>query len=180
MLYLLWGLINIGLFLFFIILCFQATKLVRERVGMFAAFVFVIGLLSFVGHSEKDDNNEKRTSDNRKWKFVSEDSVEASISRPLSIDLEDNLVSTKNLSVSYGKSKSQQRNTPIDAYSSTEGFVSGTKWKPVLISVTPTADNTRFQYVVVGVVEWKLLALTIYSQSKTYEGTFVIEKASKL
>lgn len=179
MLYLLWGILNIGLFLFFIFLCFQATKLVRERVGMFAAFVFVIGLLSFMGQSDKVDYKEPGTDTIRKWKFASEDSVDMTATRSLSVVLEKTLISTCKLDIRYGMSKSQNRNTPINTYSTTEGFVSGTNWKPVMVSVNPTEDNTKFQYTVVGIVEWKLLAIRLYAQPKTYKGTVSIEKSGQ-
>ena len=55
MLYLLWGLLNIGLFIYFIVISIKATKLVREKVGLFASLIFLFGLLSFGGRSNNDD-----------------------------------------------------------------------------------------------------------------------------
>lgn len=36
--------------------------------------------------------------------------------------------------------------------------------EPISITVNRTEDNNKFQYFVNGVVEWKLLGATIYSQ----------------
>ena len=170
MLYLLWGLLNILLFLYFIIICFKATRLLREKVGLLASIIFVIGLLSFIGQSNKgSDNKEPNSNQIKTWKFTSEDSINRNATSSVDIVLEKTLVSKYHLGLKYGKDR-QQRNSPISAYSLTTGLTSGTTWKPVTIVVNRTNDNYKFEYLVDGVVEWKLLGLTIYSQQKEYEG----------
>lgn len=42
MFYLIWGLLSIGLFLFFILICFQGTKLIREKLGLLAALILCL------------------------------------------------------------------------------------------------------------------------------------------
>ncbi|MEP7318285.1 MAG: hypothetical protein ABI921_06080 [Panacibacter sp.] len=171
MTYLLWGLLNIGLFLFFIVICFKATKLIREKVGLFASIIFVFGLLSFVGHTNNDkDNKEPKSNQIKTWKFISEDSLKNNDTYLLDIDLEKTLVSKYELGIKYGKDKQKQINIPISAYSSTTGFISGTNWKPVSIIINKTNENNKFEYSVDGIVEWKLLGATIYSQLKEYKG----------
>jgi hypothetical protein len=171
MTYLLWGLLNIGLFVFFIIICLKATKLIREKIGLFAAIIFVFGLLSFIGHSNKDNENKEPNSNQIKtWKFVSEDSLKNSDSYLLNIELEKTMISKYDLGIKYSKDKERQSNLPISAYSSTTGFISGTNWKPVSIIINKTGYNNKFEYFVDGVVEWKLLGATIYSQLKEYRG----------
>ena len=171
MTYLLWGLLNIGLFLFFIVICFKATKLIREKIGLFASIIFVFGLLSFVGHSNNDnDNKEPNSNQIKTWKFTSEDSLNRNATYLLDVNLEKTLVSKYDLGIKYGKDKQGEINIPINAYSSTTGFISGTNWKPILILVNRTNDNNKFEYFVDGVVEWKLLGATIYFQLKEYKG----------
>lgn len=171
MIQLLWGLVNIGLFLFFIIICFKATKLIRERIGFLSAIIFVFGLLSFVGQSGNDNtNNEPDSNQIKTWKFSSADSLKRNESYSLNIDLEKTVVSTYGLGIIYGKDKQGQRNIPISAYSSTTGFIMGTHWKPVSIIVERTNDPDKFKYSVDGVVDWRLLGTTIYSQLKEYKG----------
>jgi hypothetical protein len=171
MTYLLWGLLNIGLFISFIVICFKATKLIRENVGLFASIIFVFGLLSFVGHSKIDnDNKEPNSNQIKTWKFISEDSLKSDESYLLDINLEKTLISKYELGIKYGKHKQGQINIPISAYSSTTGFISGTNWKPLSIIINRTDDNNKFEYFVDGVVEWKLLGATIYSQLKEYKG----------
>lgn len=154
MLYLIWGLFNIGLLLFFIVTCFRATKLIREKFGLFASVVFVFGLLSFVGHSN-NDNQEPGTNQIRTWKFVSEDSLNKNATFLVDIDLEKTLVSKYQLGIQCGKDKQGQTNIPMSANSRTNGFISGTNWKPSSIIVNRTDDNNKFEYFVDGIVEKK-------------------------
>lgn len=171
MTYLLWGLLNIGLFIFFIVICFKATKLIREKVGLFASIIFVFGLLSFVSNSNNDnDNREPNSNKIKTWKFISDDSLKGNDSYILESVLEKTLVSTYYLGIKYCKDKQRQINIPVNSYSSTTGFISGTNWKPTSIIVNKTNDNNKFEYFVDGVVEWKILGLTIYSQPKEYKG----------
>jgi len=171
MFYLLWGLLNVGLFLFFIVICFRATKLIRQNFGLLASIVFVFGLLSFIGHSNNNnDNREPNSNQIKTWKFTSDDSLSRHPTSSVFIDLEKTLVSKYYLFVLYGKDKDGQINIPISASSSTNGFISGTNWKPISIFINRTDDNNKFEYFVSGVVEWKLLGATIYSQLKEYKG----------
>jgi len=171
MTYVLWGVLNIGLFLFFIVICFKATKLIREKIGLFASIIFVFGLLSYVGHSNIDiDNKEPNSNQIKTWKFATEDSLNRIETLSLEIDLEKTLVSKYELGIKYSKDKQGEINIPISAYSSTTGFISGTNWKPISIIVNRTKHNNSFEYFVDGVVEWKLLGATIYSQLKEFKG----------
>jgi hypothetical protein len=171
MLYLLWALLNAGFFLFFIVICFRATKLIRQNFGLLASIVFVFGLLSFSGHSnDNNDNKEPNSNHIKTWKFASEDSLSRNATYPLVIDLEKTLISKYCLFIQYGKDKEGQLNVPISASSSTNGFISGTNWKPISIFINRTDDNNKFAYLVRGVVEWKLLGATVYSQLKEYKG----------
>lgn len=92
MLYLLWDLLNISLFLYFIIICFQATRLLREKVGLLASTTFVVGLLSFIGQSNNDrDNKEPNSNQIKTWKFISEDSINRNTTSSPDIVLEKTL-----------------------------------------------------------------------------------------
>ena len=171
MLYLLWGILNIGLFLFFVAICFKATRLLREKFGLFAAIIFVFGLFSFMSNSHNDKGNEEPNSNQiRTWKFTTEDSINRNAAFLINTDLEKTLVFTLQLSILYGKDKQGQLNIPISANSNTVGFVSGTNWKPSAIRVNQTHDNTKFDYYVNGILEWKLLGATIYYQQKEFKG----------
>lgn len=153
-------------------ICFRATKLIRQNFGLLASIVFVFGLLSFIGHSNNNnDNKEPNSNQIKTWKFTSDDSLSRNPTSSVFIDLEKTLISKYYLFVQYGKDKDGQINIPISASSSTNGFISGTNWRPISIFINRTGDNNKFKYFVSGVVEWKLLGATIYSQLKEYKGT---------
>jgi hypothetical protein len=174
MLYLLWGILNIGIFIYFIIICFRATKLIREKIGLLAAVFFAIGLLSFITAGNNRDNREPNSNQVKTWNFFPEDNIEKNTATSITVPIDETLVSTYNLDIIYGKHKQEQFNLPVSANSSVTGWTSGTNWKPVTIIVERTNDNTKFDYWVHGVTEWKLLGLTIFSQGKVYKGTATV------
>lgn len=176
MLYFLWALLNIGLLIFFIVVCFQATKLIREKIGMVAAVIFVFGLLSFMGGPGSDkDNMEPNSNQVKTWKFTSSDSIANNPNGLIDIDLEKTSISKYSLGILYEKDKLLKNNIPVSANTETTGFQIGTSWKPISIVVNRTENNQRFDYVVYGTVKWKLLGLTVYSQSKGWKGVALLK-----
>ena len=176
MIYLLWALLNIGLFIFFIVICFNATKLIKEKFGVLTSIFFVFGLLSFVGRSNNDEDNKEPNSNQIKtWKFNSIDSLDKSSNIYMDVELEKTLISKYSLGIGYGKDKQFQNNIPTSANTWTTGFESGTSWKPISIIVNRTDDNNKFEYEVHGTIKWSLLGMTIYSQSKHWKGVATIK-----
>lgn len=171
MLYLLWAILNVGLFLFFIAICFKATKIIREKLSLFASIIFVFGLLSFVSSSGNNDggiiNGRNQV---EKWKLSSGKEISPSSSNYTDISIDKTLLSTINLGVSFGKEKTSNKNIAIEANSIMTGLVCGQEWKPLSISVDPAAINGKFKYIVIGTLKWKLLGTTFYSQTKIYSG----------
>ncbi|QEC53558.1 hypothetical protein EDD80_103330 [Anseongella ginsenosidimutans] len=168
MFYLFWAIVNIGIFLLFLGICFRATILVRKRFGLFASLIFAFGLLSFIGSTESHNNTGANA--NGIWEFASGDSLDRAPAFQIIIELEDTWFSQRRLDITYGRDKKDGENIPINAYSFTSGLVSGTKWKPLSIDVRKTDNNAKFNYFVGGIVEWKLLGTTIFSQHQEYEG----------
>lgn len=180
MLYLIWSLLNLGLVIYFLVICFKAIKLVREKIGLFAAVFFVLGLLTFIGQSAKDNYSKEQNSNQlNSWTFASVDSLKQYSISSLEIDLEKDLISKKYLGIIYGKDGQGQLNIPIRANSATTGLICGIIWKPISVVVNRTDDNNKFDYIVVGIVDWKLLGATIYTQSKRFDGIVSTEKASR-
>ncbi len=179
MLYLIWGLFNLGLVIYFVVICCRATKLVKEKNGLLTAIFFVFGLLSFPGQQTKDSYNKGDNSNKINLQiFASADSLNLDATYFIGIDLENNFISKKSLEVKYGREKQGLANIPISAYSMTIGFISGTIWKPNSIKVNRTDDNNKFEYFVTGIVEWKVLGATIFTEVKTFNGIVSIKEAS--
>lgn len=173
MLYLIWGLLNIGLLIYFFAICFKAIKLVRRDIGLFAAIVFVIGLLSFCNNDNNSDIT-KKSNKAKEWTFATKDSLTLNSSSFLRYELTRNLISKYTLDLVYGKD-SNNINVPLSANTSTNGFIVGTNWIGQSIFVNKTTDNNKFHYFVTGVVEWHLLGMRVYTQLKTFDGTILIE-----
>ena len=56
MLELIWGLINIAILIYFVIICFKSTKVIKEKLGIFASLIFVLGLLSFIAKPSDEES----------------------------------------------------------------------------------------------------------------------------
>ncbi|MCP9748940.1 hypothetical protein [Lacihabitans sp. CS3-21] len=169
MLHLIWGLLNLGLLIYFLIACFKFVKVARNHIGGFGSVVFVFGLLSFVGGS-KSEGNAAKLYQIKTFNFAIKDSLEQNSVKFAHFILEDQIVTKYDLALNYGKIPHSEINTPISAYSGTTGLVIGTHWKPIKISVLKTSDKDTFKYLVYGILEWKLLGVRLYTQSKIYEG----------
>lgn len=170
MLQLLWGIINIGLFLFFAYVSIRAVKLVYEKIGLLAAVVFVVGLMS-VSQSEGGSTRYKKDNEG----FISEDSIKTGTRTMINVCIDKNLLSSRDLFIHYGKSKQGNLNTPINASSAVNGFVSGISWEPQSVSVSRTSNDGEFSYNVLGTVVWKLMGIKLYSQAKQYEGIALVK-----
>ena len=169
MIQLLWGLLNIGLSLFFLVICFKALRLIRDNIGYLASIVFVFGIVSPMGY-ENSKLNRKSS-----WEFAPKDSIITDQQSSVNISLEKALFLKVGLNIHYGYSKTDHQNTPIDASSILTGFTSGLNWKPTSISVYKTTDNLKFKYSVYGVLEWKLFGTTIYTQTKDFEDIILLQ-----
>ena len=171
MLYLLWALLNAVTFIFFLFICFKAMKLVRQEIGLFAAFVFVFGSVSFMTRHRPDKENlEPNSNQIKTWKFISPDSLDRRSNVYIVIDLEKTLISKYNLGIQYVQDNQLKNNIPVTANTSVTGLQGGTTWEPTSIIVNRTDDNKKFEYEVSGTVKWKLLGFTLYSQYKNWKG----------
>lgn len=176
MLYLIWGLLNIGLLIYFLIICYKVIKIVREKMGLLATVFFIVVLLSLIGSISKDSYN--KATDSKKtetWNNTSEDSLFIDTSYLPKIELENNLVTSYYLFVFYGKNKNNYL-VPESAYTAQTGFVAGTKWTPMMTSLYRTNDKNKYSYSVYGIVHWKLLGIPIYTQQKKFKGTILTKK----
>lgn len=168
MLYLLWALLNAGLFMVFIAICFSATKLIRKNSGLLASLIFVFGLLSFIVGGK--NRYKSKPGMIRTWTFQPTDSLMGNPAVAIDIPLEKTLISAYNLNIMYKKDPKTGLSLPVSAYSLTTGFMAGTNWQPGSITVHRTNSNNKFEYEVRGTVEWSLPGVTLYTQAKTYKG----------
>lgn len=165
MLQLIWGILNISIVIFFIVLCFKAVKHIREKIGLFAAIIFSFCLLSFMGGPKKDYENKKFSFENKK-----ENTPNTLETHTTTIILEDNLVSQLKMLVQYNDKEA------LSAITTTTGLVSGTNWRTDFININKTNKDNFYRYHVEGVLEWKLAGVVMYSQLLTFEKTVEFKK----
>ena len=175
MIYLFWAILNIGLFIFFIVVCFRATSLLKEKFGFFIAIFFVFGLLSFMCNSNDNNGNRRENGKIRTWEFASRDSLDKYATNHTNLFLNRNLFSKNQLGVLYGKTRHGDKYVPISAYAHTIGFTSGTSWIPNSIVVIPAKDSLKFEYSVNATTSWNILGVTVFSQTRDYEGIINIK-----
>lgn len=175
MIYLIWGLLNIGLLLYFLIICFKAAKMLKQKVGLFPAVFFVFGLFSSSGQQMRGGyDSEVEFGQSKLWSFSSEDGNAFDATYLLSEELDKNWMFKKRLVIKYAEDVESHIKIPISAFSSTTGLVSGVIWKPISIRVNKDEANNGFEYFVHGVDEWRLFGVKLYTQNKSYNATAVI------
>ena len=146
MIYLLWAIVNIGLAGLFLAICFNAAKLVKEKYGVLFTLVFVIGLLSFVGGANNDnDNREPGTNQVRTWKFNTPETLNKQATAYIQVDFEKTAISRYILGISYARNREMQEYIPLSANTTISGLRSGTSWKPGSVVVNRTNDSNKFE-----------------------------------
>jgi hypothetical protein len=169
MLALLWTLLNTALLLVFIFLCINATKLLRNKYGIFASVLFAFVLLSFVGRPGKSEPI-------KKWQFIPENQTNRLTEKHLWVNLEETISAKYELGIRYRQDEKTLQILPTEAFTKATGWLGGTYWVPDHVSVHVTKPNTEFRYVVKGKLKWNLLSVIIYVQTKTYQGLVKIPK----
>lgn len=170
MLYILWSILNIGLFIYFIVICFRATKWIREKWGFLTALFFVFGFLSFVSHeSEKQDQfNHPKTNGNY-YIFHPKDHLEINSEHMHDAKLFVTPFFDLYLNINIAKDSTTKENVVTVANVSTEGLVGSHVWqtKDMRFDVN---TNGNIHYSIAGALQWQLFGKAIFSENKIFEG----------
>ncbi len=122
---LIWGILNGLLLIYFIIICFKSVNIIKEKIGILASLVFVIGLLSFISKPNEnkiaDKNIEILNQTNPKKAFNGNTYLRF-------VTLEDNLTSKIELTILCGEKESDNELIILNADCNRTGFISGTNW----------------------------------------------------
>ncbi len=168
---LIWGIFNGFLLIYFIIICFKSVKIIKEKIGVFASLIFVLGLLSFMSKP-----NEKNLAD-KNIDFLNQSNPKKAFdgnSFFKEIKLENNLTSDIGLSILVGEKENEY--VILNANCSRAGFISGTNWNVENIDIDKQKDKNYCNYIVKGIMEWKILGITIYSEHKLFNGKAILKK----
>jgi len=171
MLEIIWGILNIGILVYFIIICFKAAKIIRENLGGWATLVFVLGLLSFMGKKEEDNSFKSFNLQEEK-----KDTVQNYVGNSYGKDvlLEDNLATKIRAHISYGEDSTGKK--LLKATASRDGFISGTYWNPSHFLVSKLDNKDNYEYDVIGTLEWKILGIRLYTESKEFIGKIKLDQ----
>lgn len=164
MLFLLFSILNITFLIAFIYIGYKAIILVRKEIGLWAAIVLVIGLLS----SSSSSTNKNNTNSNFK-NLSNQQKVLKGLSKMNSIILEDNLLNNVNLMVFYTVEDSTQKAFYNEANSMLTGFTGSRKWNPDRINIH-FIDNKHYSYSINGTMDWYFFKSVIYRELKTFKG----------
>ena len=165
-----WSLLNIALFLYFIFLCLKIILLTKRHLGAFASLVFAFGLVSFMASPNADRKN-LALPNNEKSKILSVSNL-AKNTDLRRIELETGFLTKVYLNV--GVSEKENGQVALTNYAGIEGLVSGLNWQTQNVDFQTTKKQNGVKYTVHGILHWKLLGMTIYSQLKVYQGAFTL------
>jgi hypothetical protein len=160
MLYLLWVVLNLVLFGFLITLSVKATQLIREKIGILAAIIFVFVILSF---ATKGDQG-------MQIKDLSHSSADQSFDHAGMVQAipDSNRVFKIRLAIGYGRLKKDSSLVVLNGESYLTGVLIGYRWQPQSTAFDP--QGTGIKYAVSGTIEWQLLGWVLYRQNKYYTG----------
>lgn len=172
---LIWGILNAIVFIYFFVVCIKSVKIVRDGLGGLAGLVLVIGLLSFISKDDSknlaekniDFYNNESSNNSSKRKFTGN-----SFSQDVS--LEKNLTSNISLDIFFGEENNDL--VIISANCMKSGLISGTKWNVHSIHVDKPKNKNYCNYFVSGSVDWRIMGLKLYTESKIFEGKVILKK----
>jgi hypothetical protein len=166
---LIWGLFNGVLLIYFFIICIRLLKIFKEKMGILATLIFVLLLFSFFS---KSNNNNLADIDFENTKQPKKNYVENSFFQQ--VILEDNLSSKISLSILVNE-KDNELNI-LKANCSRVGFISGTNWVVKYVDVKKQLDENYCNYDVSGIMEWKILGITLYDELKNFNGETILKR----
>lgn len=173
MLEVIWGILNIGILIYFILICCKATKIIRENIGGIAALVFVLGLLSFMGKPH-DENGSSQTFDLQKENKVNEPNSLNRFVNSKEIPIEENLTTKIAVTLLYTENKTEKK--LVKAMVHRDGFICGTYWKASHINISKEDRDPNYEYHLSGTIDWKILGIKLYTQMKECKGIIKLNK----
>jgi hypothetical protein len=162
MLELIWGSLNIGIFIYFLYICLKSAKNLHEKLGGFASLIFIFGLLAYMPNpNDENTNNKTFNSSNEIEKFSGDSYI-------IEKKLLESITSEIKLIIKLGENKNGEK--LLTAQTSRNGFISGINWNVKNIIVEKSPTENKYFYNVYGLFEWNLLGLKLYSESKNFKG----------
>jgi len=175
MIELFWGILNLVILTYFIIICFKVIKIVRENLGGIATLIFVLGLLSLLITPTEENNTFDFENENNENKEITQNKFTGFTLKE--IELEENLASKLYTSIHFGDNNIERKLLKARTYRN--GFTSGIDWEISHINVAKV-NNDIYEYYVTGRKVWRILRIQIYSEHKVFNGQFALKKQNRL
>ena len=168
MLYIIWTFFNAVVFCLLLWMAYKAAGMVREKFGWAASLLLIVGLLSFMqAPEEKEEKN-----------VLFLQSAYPSNSNPNQVHhstvLEKYPLFTLHLDVSCNVMPGGKSLQPAKVIADQYGLVTAHNWTLQDASVYYNIAKQQLEYKVYGTVDWKLLGIPFYAQSKSFAGSLAV------
>ena len=165
MIHLIWSIINgiIVLYFLYLIVGFitKGKKIFKPQFKFVSIFIMVIGIVQIISASNSGKNSNRIS--------ITENYDRKNNSEIKQVKLEDNWTFDINMLVKY--SIEQNEYIPIESNSYLTGIVSGYMWEFKSIDTNNLNMNGKAEFIANGILKWNLFGITVYSESKTFNGT---------
>lgn len=172
MLELSWAILNIAILSYFIIIFFNAMKIISKRLGVKETIILVLGLLSFTGKAS-DENNENKTFNLQEESQKVEPPKFNGDLYSTKKQLEDNILADITISIYFLENPKEKK--LLNASVRKNGYSIGTHWHTTGLTVNKLENNT-YDYNVIGTVDWSILGINLYRELREFEGTIELKK----
>jgi|TARA_B110000240_G_C13455085_1_gene434217 hypothetical protein len=165
MIHLIWSIINgmIVIYFLYLIVGFiaEGKRIFKPQFKVVSIFIMIIGIVQIISASNSEKNANRIT--------ITEDYNKKNNSKIKQVVLEENLTFDINMLVKY--SIDQNEYIPIESNSFLTGLVSGYVWEFNSIDTNNFEPNKKSEFIANGILKWNLFGITVYSESKTFNGT---------
>lgn len=168
--YLIWAIINTAFIILFVALIltlvFKGKKLFDNDYGNLIITFLAIGILGLLNKDAYNPKNE--------YVFPANEELTGRSVKSHHVVIEDNLTLDIHLTVRFKKDASDEL-IPSFSRSNTTGFMSGLVWNYKYADIDKLDANT-YTYTVVGIINWNLFGIKLYTQEKELTGTFKLNE----
>ena len=139
----------------------KGKKIFKPQFKVVSIFIMVIGIVQIISASDSEKNSNRIS--------ITEDYNRKNNSAIKQVKLEDNWTFDINMLIKYSIEENQY--IPIESNSFLTGLVSGYVWEFKSIDTKKLNSNGKAEFFANGILKWNLFGITVYSESKTFNGT---------
>lgn len=179
--YLIWSILNVVIYLYFLYLIVGYVSIGRKvlpknRFRPLAAILLIVGVVQLFKNDNQDFKSEKFTITELP-KGLTKKEIN-NYKAPMNfITLEEHIPFSIVTLINNGFINGEY--VALNNRSSLNGFLSGFVWKQTSAPLIYFNNKGIAIYKIHGLLKWELMGITIYSQSKAFEGTYVLDNYRK-